>query len=127
LHCREHSTGSTELFARASASTMSRGGDEDLESIEVELSRLHRQQRVTAGQRKALNDSSSNELRKQETQLVKLRNDNAVLKEDLRLAETEHNSQQSTGGLIPSSRPATPATRPRSRPSTSGSGTTRRC
>jgi len=100
LHCHEHSTGSTELFARASASTMSRGGDEDLESIEVELSRLHRQQRVTAGQRKALNDSSSNELRKQETQLVKLRNDNAVLKEDLRLAETEHNSQQSTGGLI---------------------------
>ena len=67
---------------------------------EVEMARLGRQHRVTVVQRKALNTSSENELRKQKVQLEKLQKDNDTFKEQLRLAEMDFKAEQATGDYV---------------------------
>lgn len=76
------------------------GDDEDVIGAEVELARLGRQHRVTVGQRKALNGSSENELRKQNIQLEKLEKDNATFLDQLRLAEMDYSAEQATGDVV---------------------------
>lgn len=64
------------------------------------MARLGRQHRVTVVQRKALNTSSENELRKQKIQLEKLQKDNDTFKEQLRLAEMDFKAEQATGDYV---------------------------
>lgn len=64
------------------------------------MARLGRQHRVTVVQRKALNTSSENELRKQNIQLEKLQKDNDTFKEQLRLAEMDFKAEQATGDYV---------------------------
>jgi chromosome segregation ATPase len=64
------------------------------------MARLGRQHRVTVVQRKALNSSSENELRKQRIQLEKLQKDNDTFKEQLRLAEMDFKAEQGTGDKV---------------------------
>jgi len=64
------------------------------------MARLGRQHRVTVVQRKALNTSSENELRKQKVQLEKLQKDNDTFKEQLRLAEMDFKAEQATGDYV---------------------------